>query len=60
MCGSPSCFVLLRVPGTIGTIRQAVLFEQQYLVTMEQLRQLLYILWNRTNGSHSKVFENLL
>lgn len=52
MFDSP-CFVLLEVPVTIGTIRHAVLFEQQYLVTMEQLRQLLYVLCNRTNGSHS-------
>lgn len=49
--GSP-CFVLLQDPGTIGTIRHAELFEQQYIVTMEQLRQLLYVLCNRTNGSH--------
>lgn len=51
--GSPCCSVLLRDPGTIGTIRHAVQFEQQYLVTMEQLRQLLYVLCNGTNGSHS-------
>lgn len=51
--GSPCCSVLLQDPGTIGTIRHAVLFEQQYLVTMERLRQLLYVLCNRTNGSHS-------
>lgn len=51
--GSPCCFILLQEPGTIDTIRHTVLFEQHYLVTMEQLRQLLYVLCNRTNGSHS-------
>lgn len=53
MLGSPSCFVLLKDPGAIGTIKYAEVFEQQYLLTMKQLRQLLYVLCDRTNGSHS-------
>lgn len=53
MLGSPRCFVLLKDPGTMGTIRHSEVFEQQYPLTMQQLRQLQYVLCNRTNGSHS-------
>lgn len=51
LLGSPCCVVLLQDPRTIGDIRYTVLSELQCLVTMEQLKQLLNILYNRTNGS---------
>lgn len=42
--GLTQLFVLLKNPGTIGKIKYTGVFEQQYLLTVEKLIQLLYVL----------------